>query len=204
MNREPLISLTDKGLYCANAGIYIDPWRPVEKALITHAHSDHARWGHSNYLAHPVTSALMKQRLGAGINTQSLGYGETLQLNGVKVSFHPAGHIPGSAQIRLEHKAEVWVVSGDYKLEYDGLSEGFSPLSCHHFISECTFGLPVFQWKPQEQIYAEMKEWISQNTAQGLNSLLFGYALGKIQRVLNGIRSLERPIYAHGAVLQMK
>ena len=151
-----LLELTESGLYCPPAQVFIDPWRPVDKALITHAHSDHSRWGMKAYLAHHHSAEVMKLRLGEDINLQTLEYGDDLLINGVKVSFHPAGHIPGSAQIRLEHKGRVAVVSGDYKVENDGLSAAFEPVKCHEFVSECTFGLPIYKWESQQEIFNQI------------------------------------------------
>ncbi len=203
MKSAQLITLTPKGLYCPKADLYIDPWYPAGKALITHGHSDHARWGQSLYVAHPITCAVMKHRLGSAIQTESVLYGEKRNINGVEVSFHPAGHIPGSAQVRLSYQGETWVISGDYKTENDGLSSPFEPILCDHFVSECTFGIPVFKWQPQEIIYSEIQQWLQKNQAEGIHSLLLGYSLGKIQRVLQGIGEVAGPIYAHGSILQM-
>ena len=117
--------------------------------MITHAHSDHARWGSKDYLAHHDSIPILKYRLGNELSVQGVSYGEQITLNGVKLTFFPAGHIPGSAQVRVEHNGEVWVFSGDYKLGNDGLSVPFEPVKCHTFISESTFGMPVYKWKPQ-------------------------------------------------------
>ena len=197
-----MLELTDKGLFCAQGNFYIDPWKTVEKAVITHAHSDHARWGHQCYLAHPLSEGVMRHRLGAEIKFQGLEYGTTIQMNGVTLSLHPAGHIPGSAQIRLEYKGEVWVVSGDYKLENDGLSTPFEAVRCHTFITECTFGLPVFQWVAEDEIRKEIRQWWKSNAEKGLNSIIFAYSLGKAQRILKMLDPAWGPIIVHGAVAQ--
>lgn len=197
-----LIAFTEKGLYCARAGVYIDPWRPVEKALITHAHSDHARWGSKHYLGHHHSIPVMRRRLG-DISVQGIAYGEVTRMQGVDISFHPAGHIPGSAQIRLAYKNEVWVVSGDYKLSDDGLCTPFEPVPCSHFVTESTFGLPVFRWEPQCDVMDAIRKWWAQNAADGFNSVLFGYSLGKAQRILAHLRTDIGPIYVHGAVAHM-
>ena len=140
-----VLRVTSHGLYCQAGDFHIDPWRPVARALITHGHADHARDGHGAYLATDLAAPVMRHRLGE-ITLDTVPYGEARQIGGARVSFHPAGHVPGSAQIRVEVAGEVWVVSGDYKLEADPLSTPFEPVRCHHFISECTFGLPVFDW----------------------------------------------------------
>src|SRR5690348_7182511 len=154
-----LISFTDKGLFCEAGNFYIDPWKPVERAVITHGHSDHARWGSKYYLCHHFTKPILQLRLGDN-NYQTVEWNEPLYLNGVSVTLYPAGHIIGSSQIKVEHKGEVWVASGDYKIENDGISGAFEPVKCHTFITESTFGLPLYNWKPQAQIYSDIQNWI--------------------------------------------
>jgi putative mRNA 3-end processing factor len=195
----PLIEFTDKGLYCRAGDFYIDPWRPVEKAVITHAHSDHARWGNKYYLCHTDTRPLLQVRLGNN-SYQSIGWNEPIYFNGVRLTLFPAGHIIGSSQVRVEHNGEIWVVSGDYKLENDGLSGQFEPVKCHNFITESTFGLPVYNWKPQEEIYGRIKNWIRNNQEAGKTSVLIAYSLGKAQRLLLPIAEVTDRIFAHGAV----
>ncbi|RVV99594.1 ligase-associated DNA damage response exonuclease [Mesobaculum littorinae] len=196
---DPLLSFTDRGIYCAAGDFYIDPWRPVDRALITHGHADHARPGHRRYLATEAAAPVIRHRLGE-IDIDTIPYGEVRDVGGVRVSFHPAGHVPGSAQIRVEKAGEVWVVSGDYKTEPDGLCEPFEPVRCHAFISECTFGLPVFQWRPQVEIAAQIDDWWRANRAAGRISLLGAYSLGKAQRVLATLDPEAGPILTHGAV----
>ncbi|HEY0058180.1 MAG TPA: ligase-associated DNA damage response exonuclease [Flavisolibacter sp.] len=195
----PLIEFSDKGLYCPAGKFYIDPWKPVQKAVISHGHSDHARWGSDHYLCHADTKPILQTRLGPG-NYETMEWGQTSFINGVKVSLHPAGHIIGSSQIRVEHNGEVWVFSGDYKMEDDGISTAFEPVPCHTFITECTFGLPIYKWKPQAQIYQSIKEWITANKAAGRTSVLFAYSLGKAQRILQPISEVTDTILVHGAV----
>lgn len=194
-----LIDFTDKGLYCASGGFYIDPWKPVEKAVITHAHSDHAKWGSKYYLCHHYTKPLLKLRLGEG-NYQSIEWGETIMMNGVKVSLHPAGHIIGSSQVRVEYNGEVWVFSGDYKTEDDDISGKFEPVKCNTFISESTFGLPVYKWKKQADIFDNIKNWVFKNSSEEKTSVLIAYSLGKAQRILKPLSETGLPIFAHGAV----
>lgn len=193
-----LLTFTDRGIYCEPGGFYIDPWRPVDRALITHAHSDHARIGMGSYLSTPGTDAVMRHRLG-DITSQTLPFDTPLQIGPVKISLHPAGHVPGSAMIRVAHKGEVWVVSGDYKTDPDGLSEPWGPVPCHSFITECTFGLPVFRWDANAQIMAQIRNWWAQNAAAGRTSILGAYSLGKAQRLMAGIAG-QGPILTHGAV----
>ncbi|NVJ85715.1 MAG: ligase-associated DNA damage response exonuclease [Algoriphagus sp.] len=195
-----LLELTDYGLYCPPADIFIDPWRSVDKAVITHAHSDHARWGMKNYLAHHHSAEVMKLRLGSEINLETIDYGEVKMVNGVKISLHPAGHIPGSSQVRLEYKGRIAVVSGDYKVEDDGLSVPFEPIKCHEFVSECTFGLPIYKWEPQEEIFNQINSWWRDNASEGRNSVLFAYSLGKAQRILKHLDFSIGKVFTHGAV----
>jgi putative mRNA 3-end processing factor len=182
-----LLELTERGLYCSIGDFYIDPWKPVDKAVISHAHSDHAKWGMNSYLAHPVTNAIMRHRIGPNIVAQDLEYGQSIHHNGVKISLYPAGHIPGSAQVRIEYGGEVWVFSGDYKLQVDRLSTPFESVPCHTFITECTFGLPVYQWKSDEEIFESIYQWYQQNRSEGKTSVLIGYSLGKAQRLIKGL-----------------
>ncbi len=197
-----LIEFTDRGLYCRSGDFYIDPWKPVDRALITHAHSDHARWGSRKYLCHRDTEPLLQQRLGPN-DYQSVGWGEPVNINGVRVSLHPAGHIIGSSQIRVEQGGEIWVVSGDYKLENDGLSGEFEPVKCHSFITESTFGLPIYKWKPQSEIYEGIQSWVRGNQAAGKSSVLIAYSLGKAQRLLQPLSEVTDKIFVHGAVYNM-
>ncbi len=195
-----LLSFTSHGIYCERANVFIDPWHPVDKALITHAHADHSRWGMKHYMAHRLSVPIMKLRLGHDIKVQGVEYGERFYLNGVEISFHPAGHILGSAQIRLAYKDEVWVVSGDYKIEDDGLAAPFEPVPCSHFITESTFGLPVYRWESQASIMAEINEWWASNAAEGKASLITAYSLGKAQRILQGVDQEIGPVFTHAAV----
>lgn len=195
----PLIEFTNKGLCCPQGGFYIDPWKPVDKALITHAHSDHAHFGSSSYLCHTYTKPLLELRLGAG-TYQTTDWGETIMMNGVKISFHPAGHVIGSSQIRLEYNGEVWVASGDYKVDDDGISGTFEAVKCNTFITESTFGLPIYKWKTQQQIDASIQEWIRKNISNGKTSVLIAYSLGKSQRVITAASKVTDKIYVHGAI----
>ena len=194
-----LIEFTDKGLYCPTGGFYIDPWTPVEKAVITHAHSDHARFGHRLYLCHELTKPILQLRLGEN-NYQTLKWNESININGVSLSLHPAGHIIGSSQVRLEYRGEVWVFTGDFKTENDGISGQFEPIRCNSFITESTFGLPIYRWKPQSAIFADIKNWISNNKLNNKTSVLIAYSLGKTQRLLQVVSESTDHIFAHGAV----
>jgi putative mRNA 3-end processing factor len=197
--RSPVLTVTDRGIYCPAGGFFIDPWRPVDRALITHGHSDHARPGHARYLATPAAAPVIRHRLG-DISIATQPYDQKLQIGDAMVSFHPAGHVPGSAQIRVEVGGEVWVVSGDYKTVPDGLSEPFEPVRAHAFVTECTFGLPVFTWRPQAEVMADINAWWRRNAAEGRTSVLGAYALGKAQRILANVDASIGPLLTHGAV----
>ncbi|WP_276481853.1 ligase-associated DNA damage response exonuclease [Paraflavitalea pollutisoli] len=194
-----IIEFTDSGLYCPAGQFYIDPWKPVDKAVITHAHSDHARPGNGSYLCHYASTPILQLRLGDNAY-QSIGWNEPIQFNGIKLSLHPAGHIIGSSQVRIEQDGEVWVVSGDYKVENDSISGAFEPVPCHTFITESTFGLPIYNWKPQADIYTDIRNWIHSNQLAGKTSVLIAYSLGKAQRVLQAIAHLTGKVFVHGAI----
>lgn len=195
-----LLTFTDRGIYCDAGGFFIDPWRPVDRALVTHGHADHARPGMGAYLATGAAAPVIRHRLGHDITLETIRYGERRDIGGVTVSYHPAGHVPGSAQIRLEHRGEVWVVSGDYKTVADGFSEPFEPVPCHAFITECTFGLPVFNWPAQDDITAAVNAWWQANRDAGRTSIIGAYALGKAQRILASVDPAIGPILTHGAI----
>jgi len=195
-----LVVARPEGLYCPPGDFYIDPWRPVARAVITHAHSDHARAGHGHYLAHTDSAGTLRARLGRDIALQTLRYGEAIEHHGVRVSLHPAGHVLGSAQVRLEHGGRVWVASGDYKTEPDGTCPPFEPVPCDTFITESTFGLPVYRWPTQPVLFAQIDAWWRANAEAGRASVLFCYAFGKAQRILHGVDASIGPIVVHGAV----
>ncbi|MEM6408943.1 MAG: ligase-associated DNA damage response exonuclease [Pseudomonadota bacterium] len=194
-----VLEFRPEGIYCPAGDFFIDPWRPVERALITHGHADHSRWGMEHYLATEAAAPVMRHRLG-DVDIQTVRYGEAQQIGAARVSFHPAGHVPGSAQIRVEVAGEVWVASGDYKTVDDGLSEAFAPVPCHAFITESTFGLPVFKWDRQEDVVAGINSWWQSNRELGRYSIIGAYALGKAQRILAHVDTSIGPILTHGAI----
>ena len=204
---DDLIVQRPEGLYCPAGNFYIDPWRPVERAVITHAHADHARRGHAAYLAAAPAEGVLRSRLG-DINLQTLPYGESIDHFGVRLSLHPAGHVLGSAQVRLEHGGRVWVASGDYFVaggEADSREDNqtcapFEPVRCECFITESTFGLPIYRWAAQRELFADIDRWWAANAEAGRASLLMGYSFGKAQRILAGVDSSVGPIFVHGAV----
>lgn len=198
---EPVVKLTSQGLYCSQGDFYIDPWRPVQRAVITHAHADHARTGSAIYFATSSNVPLLRKRLGANQDIRGYDYGQILRLNGARVSFHPAGHVLGSAQIRIQVNGEVWVISGDFKREHDATCEPFQVVPCDTFITEATFALPIYRWRPTEEIAAEIFAWWESNRELGKPSVLFAYALGKAQRVLAALTyHTDRTVLVHGAV----
>jgi putative mRNA 3-end processing factor len=195
-----VLTVTEDGIYCSAGNFFIDPWGAVDRAVITHAHGDHARPGSDRYLTARPGEALLRARLGEGAAIESVGYGEPVAFEGVRLSLHPAGHILGSAQVRIEHRGEVWVVSGDYKAEPDPTCAPLEPLRCHTFVTESTFGLPIYRWRPESEIFDAIHAWWRSNREKGKASLLFAYALGKAQRVLAGLDPSIGPIYTHGTV----
>ncbi|MFY8010519.1 MAG: ligase-associated DNA damage response exonuclease [Saprospiraceae bacterium] len=199
MTNKGLLVHTALGLYCPKADVYLDPWKPVKKAILSHGHADHARWGSSSYLCTPTAAPVIKYRLG-DINLETLPFGEEKLINGVSFSFHPAGHILGSAQIKVSYKGEMVVFSGDYKTANDGFSEAFEPVKCHTFITESTFGLPVYHWQDQKWVFNEMEEWCKNNRHNGQLSILYGYSLGKAQRILQGLPESVGPIFTHSTI----
>ncbi|MFG0306055.1 MAG: ligase-associated DNA damage response exonuclease [Phycisphaerales bacterium JB040] len=207
MAERALIESTPDGLWCAEGGFHIDPWRPVERAVITHAHADHARSGCGAYWCTPGTAGLLRKRIGPGITARELGYGETIAQDGVRLSLHPAGHVLGSAQARVESMAtgEVWVVSGDYKNGATGPVEDptcapFEVVACDTFITETTFGLPIYRWPEPGEVAYEINAWWRENADAGRTSVLMTYSLGKAQRVLAMLDAGIGPIGVHGAV----
>lgn len=195
-----LLQFTEKGIFCERANVYIDPWKPVDYAIITHAHADHSRWGNKFYLSHHLSKPIIQHRLGSDIHIESMEYLEKRTIHGVSFSFYPAGHIIGSAQVRVEYKGEVWVASGDYKLEDDGFASPFEPIKCNTFITECTFGLPVFQWQNQKEVFDDINKWWKKNQEEDKVTILTGYSLGKAQRLIQGIDPSIGKIFTHGAI----
>ncbi len=198
MERD-LVVERPEGLYCPPGDFYIDPWRPVPRAVITHAHADHARVGHGHYLAAEPAEGVLRARLGE-IHLQTLPYGQAIEHHGVRVSLHPAGHVLGSAQVRLEHRGRVWVVSGDYKVAPDPTCAPFEPVRCDVFITESTFGLPIYRWRPDAELFAEIDAWWSRNVLAGRATVRACYSFGKAQRILAGVDPTIGPIVVHGAV----
>ena len=205
---EDLIVLRPEGLYCPAGRFHIDPWRPVDRAVITHAHADHARRGHGAYLATAVSAGVLRARLG-NITLQGLAYGEVVVLDGVRISLHPAGHVLGSAQVRVEHAGRVWVASGDYfttgdtgghDSDINATCLPFEPVRCDCFITESTFGLPIYRWRPQAEVMAQINAWWQANAEACRASLLLGYSFGKAQRLLAGVDASIGSIVVHGAV----
>jgi putative mRNA 3-end processing factor len=198
-----LLRLTDRGLYCQAGDFFVDPWGSVDRAVVTHAHSDHVVWGCRAYLTSAEGVGVLRSRLAPEARVGGLPYGQRSSINGVIVSLHPAGHILGSSQVRVEHGGEVWVVSGDYKTDPDPTTTPFEAVRCHTFVTESTFGLPIYRWPPQQEVLRDINTWWRANQASGKASLLYGYALGKAQRLLAGLDPGMGPILTHGAVERM-
>jgi putative mRNA 3-end processing factor len=199
-----LIEPAGGGLYCAAGGFHIDPWEPVERAVISHAHGDHLRHGSRSYLCAEASRPLVAHRLGEAARVESAPYGAPISINGVRVSFHPAGHILGSAQVRVEHRGEVWVASGDYKRAPDPTCTPFEPVRCHTFITEATFALPLFTWDAPSTTMSDICAWWQEMREAGRPAVIFGYALGKAQRVLAEVASrIDRTVFVHGALVEL-
>lgn len=194
-----MLQFTPKGIYCIPGRFYIDPWLPVDLAVITHGHGDHARAGMQKYLCHHLTVPVLKTRIGPDITVQGLAYNEPLLINGVRISLHPAGHIIGSAQVRLEYRGKVTVISGDYKVQDDGLSTPFELVKCHEFVTESTFGLPIYKWQTIEKQHELLQSWVLQNRNNGKTSVISGYSLGKAQRIMKALEDIA-PLYVHTAI----
>lgn len=199
-----LIEPTASGLYCAAGGFHIDPWQPVERAVITHAHGDHLTPGSHAYLCAREAEPLVRRRLAQEAPLTAVAYGEPVVMDGVRVSLHPAGHILGSAQVRVEHRGEVWIASGDYKRDPDPTCAPFAPQRCHTFITEATFALPIFRWDPADRVVDDICAWWDETRAGERPAVLFAYALGKAQRVLAELaRRTDRPLFVHGGLLDL-
>ena len=197
MPREPLFKISEAGLFCPRGAFYVDPWGAVATAVITHAHADHAVKGSRRYITAEPGRRVLWSRMGQHAKIEGLAFGESIDLNGVKVSLHPAGHILGSAQVRAEYQGEIWVISGDYKVAPDPTCAGFEPIRCHTFVTESTFARSVFQWEPQQATFETIHEWWQKNLELGLASFVYAYALGKAQRLLAGLDQSIGPVFAH-------
>ncbi len=203
MSAADLLEVTESGLYCAPGDFHVDPWRRVSRAIITHAHADHARGGSDRYLCAAAGKTVLRERIGGGAPIDVLRPGESLSINGVKVSLHPAGHVLGSAQVRLEHRGVTWVVTGDYKLQADPTCAPFEPVRCDVLVTESTFGLPVYRWPAPATVAAEIDAWWRANRDAGRTSVILAYSLGKAQRIAALVDPTIGPIVAHGAVMRM-
>lgn len=200
---EPLLIESPDGLYCPPGNFHVDADRGVPFNVITHAHSDHARWGSKRYLCSSEGEPVLRQRMAPDATIDSLPYGESIDVNGVKLSLHPAGHVRGSAHVRIEHKGRVLVCTGDYKRQPDPTCTPFEVVPCHEFITESTFGLPIYRWRPPEEIAADINAWWRRNVEIGRTSVVLAYTLGKAQRILSMLDASVGPILLHGAMVPM-
>ena len=192
------------GLYCPEGDFHIDPWGPVPRAVITHAHGDHARIGSQAYLCADPCAPLLRRRFGSEPTIESKPYGASITIGSTRVSFHPSGHILGSAQIRVEGTGGVWVVAGDYKRAADPTCEPFEVVPCNTFVTESTFGLPIYRWDPTDDVIDDLRAWWDRNRARGLASVVFCYTIGKAQRLLAELtRVADTPVFVHGMMLPM-
>ena len=198
---DDLIKATARGMYCEAGDFYIDPWLPVERAVITHAHGDHLRGGTAHYYIAAAGVRVARHRLSPDAAITPLGYGESIRLGRARVSLHPAGHILGAAQVRVECGGKVWVLSGDYKRDPDPTCQPFEVLPCDVFISEATFAIPAYKWPAPAKVALEILEWWHRNRERGVASVLFAYSLGKAQRILAELAShTSDSVFVHGAV----
>ena len=194
-----MLSATAEGLYCEDGDFHIDPWAPVPRAVITHAHGDHARAGSAAYLCSDACAPLLRRRFGPGVVVEPLPYGASRRLGTATLSLHPAGHILGSAQVRVEGRDGVWVVGGDYKRVDDPTCTAFEPVRCDTFITESTFGLPIYRWDPPAAVIDDLWGWWTENRARGVASVVFCYTIGKAQRLLAELtRVTDVPVFVHG------
>lgn len=198
-----MLELRPEGLYCPAGDFYVDPWRPVERAVITHAHSDHARFGSKAYLTANSGVPVLRARLGEEASIRGIAYGEPVAIGEARVTLFPAGHILGSSQVRIEVGGRIWVVTGDYKTEPDGSCDPFEPVRAHGLVTEATFGLPIYRWRPQSEVLAEILAWYEDNRARKVTCVLTAYALGKAQRLLHALAPYDVPVVVHGAVASM-
>jgi putative mRNA 3-end processing factor len=203
MPDTPLILNTDRGLFCPAGDFYIDAWRPVPRTIVTHAHSDHARRGSSRYLTTSDGLHVLRKRMGDDATIDTIPYGQSIDMNGVRVSLHPAGHLLGSAQVRIEHAGQIWLITGDYKRQPDPTCRPFELIQCHTLVTECTFGLPIFRWRDPQLVTQDINDWWRNNITHGRTSMLLAYSLGKAQRILASIDPSIGPILLHGATFAM-
>ncbi len=196
-----LLAAAPAGLFCAPGGFHVDPWAPAGTAVITHAHADHLRAGSERYLCAAPAVPLLERRLPPGTRIEGVAYGQRLRLGEATVSLHPAGHVLGSAQVRIEAQGRVWVATGDFKRAPDPTCAPFEVVPCDVLVTEATFALPIYRWRPAGDVMREVLAWVESCAARGRAAVLFCYALGKAQRLLAELAALtERRVWLHGAM----
>ena len=198
-----LIKYTSSGLYCELADLWIDPNKPVKRAIITHAHMDHFTFGCEEYISTYETAIILKERIGKGINIKTYDFCEDFKINGINFSLHPSGHILGSSQIKLTLADEKWLITGDFKRQRDETCKEYEKVKTDFIISESTFGLPIFKWDEPQNTATDITKWV--NSSQEKTSILFCYSLGKAQRLLNEISktNFKNKIYTHSTIHKM-
>jgi putative mRNA 3-end processing factor len=201
---DDLLHLDENGLYCPAGDFHVDPWRRVRRAVITHGHGDHARPNMGHYWTAESGVPILRKRLGMYAPVEGVPYGEPMDFDGVRVSLHPAGHILGSAQVRIEHEGRVWVVSGDFKRDDDPTCAPFEVVPCDVFVTEATFAYPVYRWPPASEVAGEIHAWWQECREAGRPAVLFSYALGKAQRLLAELAAYtDEPVLLHGAMVDL-
>ena len=201
-SKQNLITQRSQGLYCEPANVWIDPYKPVEKAIITHAHADHFTLGCREYICSIETGLLLRNRFGSNLNLKVFDYDKKFLINGIYFSLHPSGHILGSSQIRISAGSELWLVTGDLKRQKDKTCLSYEKLKTDFLICESTFGLPIFNWESTEKIINDITNWVNQS--EDSTSIIFCYSLGKAQRLLSELSCQNfKNIYVHKSINKM-
>lgn len=198
------LQVLEQGLFCPPGNFFIDAWRPVPTCVVTHAHGDHAYSGHGLYIATEESLQIIRKRMYSDVPSKPVKYGEKFKMGDCWVSLHPAGHILGSSQVRIEYNGIVTVISGDYKRGFDATCAPFEVIECDIFVTESTFALPIYQWPTNEEIAKQVYSWWEENASNNHPSLLFCYSLGKAQRLMSLLADhTDKQVHLHGAVFSL-